>query len=231
MSDRARSMIKEEARGRQAAYALFGRLFERELDLEDVRSIDSGEGGQVFRALSEAGVASNSANRAIAATSLGDEDTVERLSVEYARLFSAHNRIHSHASCWLGDRPRLMGEPWREVLDFYHNEGLVPHEKNIWMADQAGAQLYFASVLSGRVAETGSAADASKSLETLGDYLKTQVMTWVPRFLDKVAGDPRADFYADAALVGLEFLEMDARMLGIDVHSAEHEGFAEIVRR
>jgi len=230
MSDKTLS-IKEEARGRQVVYAFLGRLFERELGLGEVLSIGTGEGMQVLLSLSEAGVAWNSANRLIAATGGGDERTVERLSVEYSRLFNAHNRIYSHASCWLGERPRLMGEPWREVLDFYHREGLVPREENIWLADHVGTQLYFASVLSERIAQAESARDARKSLEILVEYLKTHVMTWVPRFLDRVAGDPRADFYADAAIVGLGFVEMDARMLGIDVYSAEYEGQLEEVRR
>lgn len=230
MNDKTLS-IKEEAQGRQVAYALLGRLFERELGLDEVLSIGTGEGRQVLLSLAEAGIAWNSANRLIAATNSGGESTVERLSVEYSRLFNAHNRIYSHASCWLGERPRLMGEPWREVLDFYHREGLAPHEENIWLADQVGTQFYFASVLSGRVAQAGSARDARKALEVLVEYLKTHVMTWAPRFLDKVAGDPRADFYADAAIVGLGFVEMDARMLGIDVYPAKYEGQLEEVRR
>jgi len=230
MNDKTLS-IKEEAQGRQVVYALLGRLFERELGLEEVLSIGTGESMQVLLSLSEAGIARNSANRLIAAASGGDESTVERLSVEYSRLFNAHNRIYSHASCWLGERPRLMGEPWREVLDFYHREGLVPREENIWLADHVGTQIYFASVLSGRVAQAGSARDVRKTLEVLVEYLKTHVMTWVPRFFDKVAGDPRADFYVDAATVGLDFVEMDARMLGIDVYSAEYESLVEEVRR
>ncbi|MBS3955906.1 MAG: molecular chaperone TorD family protein [Clostridiales bacterium] len=223
--------IKEEATGREVAYALLGRLFERELGVEDALSIGGGEGGHALRAFAQAGIAPESANRVAATLVACDEGLVERVAIEYARLFCGHDRIYANASCWLSDRPRLMGDAWRDVLDCYHDEGLVPREEDIWLADHVGAELYFASVLSGRVARSGSANTANSFPDVLVNYLGTHVMTWIPRFFDRVAADPRAEFYADAARVGSEFLRVDAQMLGIDVCLAGLEGRIEEVRR
>jgi len=222
--------LASEARGRQAVYALLGRLFERELDVEELLSLASGEGVHVLSSLADAGVASGAVKRIICATAQPDEKTAEQIAIEFARLFLTHDRIHPHASCWMGERSQLMGDAWRAAVEFYHREGLAPRPEDVWCADNVGAQLYFASIISSRVADPPNGQLPGQVEKVLVEYLTEHVMPWVPRFFDRVASDPRADFYREAALVGLAFLEMDAFMLGI-VPKADCHGAIEEVRR
>jgi len=205
--------IREEARGRQAAYALFGRLFERELEREDLASLASGPGAVVLRAFVEAGLPASEAERIIDVAGRADESTVETLNVEYTSLFEAHNRIYPHASCWGATKPMLMGAAWHKVLDFYREAGLAPEDDKAWLADHVGTELYFASVLAARAADAQSSKRVKEAHETFVAFLGGHVLPWVPRFLESVEADPRADFYADVARIALAFIELDVAML------------------
>lgn len=229
MNERTNTM-KNEASGRRATYALFARLFETELDADALRSLAEGEGRMVLDGLAALGVAENSAKRVVAVADSADESVVQRLAIEFNGLFQAHNRVYPHASCWGMDKPKLMGPAWHKVLDFYRHEGLSPHPDRAWLADHIGTELYFASVMAGRVADAPGAQEAQDAQERFTAYIEEHIVPWVPRFLDAVAADERSGFYADAALVALAFIEIDAEMLGIGLLSTSPEGSVEARR-
>jgi len=189
-------------------YALLGRLFERDLTLEEMDSIASQSVCSELSALTGLGVDARAIGRILERFSTATTETVVRLSTEFQSLFLMDNHIFACASCWVARRPNVTGVPWEQALHFYREHGVSIRSDKACAADHAGTELYVASLLAERVAEATTEDAAASALSALRDLLDVVILPWMPEFLLEVELDERADFYRDAACVTRELLAL-----------------------
>lgn len=185
-------MAVQEALGRAWLYGLLGRLFDDIPDSELMNLMIGGDAVRLAAIAREIGVSTDSAARIEAVSA----DDAVSLGVEFTTLFEAHGRIYPFASCWTGEKPRLMRKPWAMANAFYQRLGLGLSEERLPRADHVGTELSFLSVLAAREAEARGTDDVAAASVEFERFLAVHVLTWVPEFCAKVRADTRADFYA-----------------------------------
>lgn len=209
--------LREEALGRSWFYGLLGVLFDDVPSAETLEALKQGQAAQLAQVARGLGVSEKSVKRIESMPEAG----VTSLGVEYTSLFEAHDRIYPYASCWTGEKPRLMREPWAMAQAFYSRMGLGLSEERVARADHIATELSFLSALAQRVAESESDSDARLMQSEFERFFGAHVLTWAPRFCDKVLGDPRADRYAAIA-------ELLAAAIGAEVASTDDEPAAAV---
>ncbi|MHB1342222.1 MAG: TorD/DmsD family molecular chaperone [Coriobacteriia bacterium] len=180
-----------EARGRAWLYGLLGRVFDDVPDAElTARLVDE---SPRLAGLARALGAGDASIDTLENIEVGD---AEAMGIEYTSLFEMHDRIYPFASCWTGEKPRLMREPWAAANAFYRRLGLGLTEERLARADHIGTELSFMSVLAGRLASAVDEAEASAAAREFDTFLASHVLAWAGRFCAAVMADRRSRYYS-----------------------------------
>lgn len=125
------------------------------------------------------------------------------LKTEYARLFIVAGGVRPYESVYLGSEPLLMREPWLQVKEFYHRNGLVLEKPAAHPEDHASVELAFMAHL----IEAGDTAAEQKS------FFMEHIYKWLPGMLNDLKDNQLACFFKEMALSALNFIEQENNLL------------------
>ncbi|MEW6007459.1 MAG: molecular chaperone TorD family protein [bacterium] len=126
-----------------------------------------------------------------------ENELIEELSLEYARLFILPGGISPYESVHIS--ARLCGEPLSSVISFNKRAGLKPTSEDI-LADHIALEL-----------ETVYQLKLKGLKELERQFLKERLFKWGNDFFNKVYEASNTKFYKGMALLGKELLEYEAR--------------------
>jgi TorA maturation chaperone TorD len=125
------------------------------------------------------------------------------LKTEYARLFIVSGGVRPYESVYLGSEPLLMREPWLQVKEFYHRNGLILEKPAVHPEDHASVELAFMAHL----IEAGDTAAKQKS------FFENHIYQWLPVMLQDLKDNQHACFFKEVALYTLKFMEQENNLL------------------
>lgn len=146
-----------------------------------------------------------------------DEEVLEDLAVEYARLFlgpgkhiSPHESVHHERED--GRWGQLWGDSTVEVKKFIETAGFDYRPEFTGMPDHISAELEFMERVTEREGQAWEEEDDDKALYCRNiekRFLRDHLLKWVPLFCDKVAEAAELPFYRDFALLTKHFIEFE----------------------
>ena len=146
-----------------------------------------------------------------------EEQLIEDLAVEYARLFlgpdkhiSPHESVHHERDG--GDWGALWGKSTVEVKKFIESAGLEYISEYSGMPDHISVELEFMQQATSREAQAWESNDSEGALYCLKmekKFLDDHIMKWVPLFCDKIINAAELEFYREIAKLTKSFLEID----------------------
>ncbi len=183
-----------EQKERLGLYTFFARLFSAQTKVEDLPlySVHLAELNQTYAPVVEVAL------KTVSAWS-EREDADQMIRTEYARLFIMPGGVQPVESVYRSDRPRLMGEPWLKVKEFYKRNGLVLEVPAAHPEDHASVELSFMAHL----IEKGFDLSEQKL------FFSEHISQWFTLLLDKIANHQASAFYRDLALCCASFIEME----------------------
>jgi len=149
--------------------------------------------------------AMDAAWQALAAeTPAADDATLERLGVEFTRLFSGMQEGMGppppYESVWREDR--LIGETTVAVIEAYARAGFADIDLAAGPQDHVSAELKFIALLALREAEAWQSDDKAGAHQRLiqqRDFLNQHLAAWAPRWADAIIEQARAPLFAALA--------------------------------
>jgi TorA maturation chaperone TorD len=135
-----------------------------------------------------------------------DAASLERLGVEFTRLFSGLQEGMGppppFESVWREDR--LIGESTVQVIEAYAKAGFADIEPAAGPQDHIAVELKFIALLALREAEAWQAGDPTGAQQRLlqqRNFIDTHLAAWAPRWADALSEQARAPLFK--ALAGL----------------------------
>ena len=125
------------------------------------------------------------------------------LKTEYARLFIVAGGVRPYESVYLGSEPLLMREPWLQVKEFYHRNGLVLEKPAAHPEDHASVELAFMAHL----IEAGDTDYKQKS------FFEDHIYKWLPGMLKDLKDNQHSCFFKEMAHSALNFIEQENNLL------------------
>ncbi|MFQ6110601.1 MAG: molecular chaperone [Nitrospinota bacterium] len=155
----------------------------------------------------------------------GEEELLERLAIEYTRLFLGPGpHINPYESVQRGEG-RYWGDSTVEALEFFRKCGFDLGEKFTGMPDHLSVELELMSRLSAQEAEQWEKGDregAERRVELQKAFLREHLLTWVPFFCQRVIEEAEEEFYRHFASLTREVLLSEAReLLGLGEKEVE----------
>jgi TorA maturation chaperone TorD len=165
---------------------------------------------------------------------VADPASLERLGVEYTRLFSGMQEglgpPPPFESVWREDR--LIGESTVAVIEAYAAAGFADIESAAGPQDHITVELKFIALLALREAEAWRAGDADtarRRLEQQQAFLDRHLAIWVPKWSEAVIRQANEPLYAALAnllrgeigQVGAELAEATRQDVGIAIEPHE----------
>lgn len=187
-------------------YELFANVFSIEPDVELLRLLEEDE--EVFKSY---GLDPLSDIR-----HLSLEQQAEMLSVEYARLFLAPQRLASPYESLQLDERKLWGKSTIEVNKIYKKFGFVLDEGFKDPPDHLSAQLSFLSQLShleNKYLSEGMIEEHKGVLEVKKYFLDKHIMKWFPKFKNDIENNAEYVYYRDITRCLDVFLDDEYRRL------------------
>lgn len=187
-------------------YELFANIFSIEPEVEFLKLLEEDE--EVFKSY-ELDPLSDIRH-------LSHEQQAEMLSVEYARLFLAPQRLASpYESLQLGER-KLWGKSTIEVNKIYKKFGFALDEGFKDPPDHLSAQLSFLSQLShleNKYLSEGMIEEHKGVLEVRKYFLDKHIMKWFPKFKNDIENNAEYVYYRDITRCLDVFLDDEYRRL------------------
>ena len=142
----------------------------------------------------------------------GDDKLIQRLAVEYTRLFAGLHRDlvlpPPFESLHRGDN--LMGEINLSVMDRYRQAGYGIIEADAGPQDHIGVELRFMALLFYDEFESLNQGDSDKVAEIRQHqhlFLNEHLLQWVPEYCQRVKKETREEFYVHVAMITKQTLE------------------------
>lgn len=147
-----------------------------------------------------------------------DEDLVEELAVEYARLFLGPGpHTTPYAGIYLGgDGASLWGPETVWVKRFIEDAGFDYRPDFHGLPDHIAVELEFMQEMTSREAralEQGNVAEARPFVETEAVFLTRHMARWVPKFCAKTTSQAPLPFYREMAALTVDFILSEAEEL------------------
>ena len=146
-----------------------------------------------------------------------EEQLIEDLAVEYARLFldsdkhiSPHESVHHERDD--GDWGSLRGKSTAEVKQFIESDGLLYISEYSGLPDHVSVELEFMQQATSREAQAWESSDSEGALYCVKmekEFLDDHIIKWVPIFCDKVISAAELSFYREIATLTKSFLEIE----------------------
>jgi TorA maturation chaperone TorD len=146
-----------------------------------------------------------------------EEDLLEDLAVEYARLFlgpgkhiSPHESVHHQRDD--GRWGQLWGQSTVEVKKFIETAGFHYNSEYKGLPDNISVEFEFMQQVTGREEQAWAEDDQNSALYCwkIGKkFIEEHLAKWIPQFCDKVTEEAEAPFYRDMAVLTKHFMELE----------------------
>lgn len=190
----------EEIDNIASVYKLLSRVFIREIDKEFLKVLRSKD---FYNALRSFGI------------DLGDNfliqdeaELLEKLAVEYARLFLTGYNVPLYSSVYTNPNNLLCADSTQEVAHFYKRCGLKIKDKTL-LPDHIGLELELMGYLKEKEAYENK--DTSKWLELQNEFIAKHLIKWAERFFSDVEKEAEHPFYQQMARLGREFITSEVK--------------------
>ncbi len=146
------------------------------------------------------------------------DEFVERLNIEYTRLFEGpgHAPAPPYASFYMNDG-RLMGQETLAVRRQYVQRGVASVHMGRIPDDHIALELAFMGFLSGEASDSlaGEEEERWKSLiEAQKSFLHDHLLAWVSRFCSDIRSATQEEFFTSLSKFTQAYLESDIELLG-----------------
>jgi TorA maturation chaperone TorD len=220
LSDKEKAVC---ATGRSSLYGFISTLFREEITIEQLHQLKT---RAFIKALFEPG-----SKFYDVLLDKPEEQLIEDLAVEYARLFlgpakhiSPHESIHHDNDG--GDWGTHWGKATVEVKKFIESAGLEYISEYSGMPDHISVELEFMQQATSREAQAWESGDSEGALYCLKmekKFLDDHIMKWVPLFCDKIINAAELPFYSEIAKLTKSFLEIDMDEIAQTISKANNK--------
>jgi TorA maturation chaperone TorD len=183
-------------------------MFREEITAERLRQI---KGPVIKEALSEMGLQYDIFSQK------GQDELLEDLAVEYARLFlgpdkhiSPHESVHHQRDD--GDWGTHWGGSTVDVKKFIESAGLEYKQEYSGMPDHISTELDFMKEAAGREAQAIEEKDWEGALycqKMEKKFIYDHLIKWIPAFCDKIISQAEISFYGDLADITKNFITLE----------------------
>ena len=196
-----------------AGYELLGRLFQREVDAELLKSLCEGR----YPAHAGNDHLDEGYRGLVVFLNHRGERTGAELNVDYLRVFIGNTQDTSHVaypyeSVYTSPDRLLMQDARDAVLAAYRSEMVKLVNEHNEPEDHMGVELAFCAVLLNRAAEALAGGDTARAVELVGKeraFVRDHLGVWAPEFADDVKRIAQTGFYRALVDVLLGYLEVD----------------------
>ena len=201
---------------RAGLYGWFARLYAEEVSEEMYRSHLANGGFAPFTGLAELGLGAEVHRLDAAIATLRAEQLPRlELAADFAQLFLLDGKTSAlpYASAYAGtdSASPLFGAAEARMRDFLAASGLSIQADFREPADHLAVPLALMAELAGAAS---SAEDIPTAAATQADFLRTAVLDWLPRFVERCQqARPRFDVYPALAALLLGFVRADVTFL------------------
>ena len=160
-----------------------------------------------------------------------DEELIEDLAVEYARLFlgpdkhiSPHESVHHERDG--GDWGALWGKSTVEVKLFIESAGLEYISEYSGLPDHISVEFEFMQQVTSREAQAWESNDSEGALYCLKmekKFLDDHIMKWIPLFCEKIINAAELSFYREIAELTRSFIQSEMEEVDKYVSTAQKE--------
>ncbi len=158
-----------------------------------------------------------------------EDELIEDLAVEYARLFigpakhiSPHESIHHDTGD--GDWGQFWGRSTVEIKKFVETAGLEFRPEFTGMPDHISVEFEFMQQAAKREAQAREEKDSEGlqyCLKMEKMFIEEHLLKWIPIFCDKVISEAELSFYREIAKVTKEFMGFEKEEIKKYISEAE----------
>ena len=204
------SLLAQQAAG----YELLGRLFQREVDAELLRSLCEGR----YPAHTGNDHLDEGYRGLVVFLNHRGERTGTELNVDYLHVFIGNTQDASHVaypyeSVYTSPDHLLMQDARDAVLAAYRSEMITLVNEHNEPEDHMGFELAFCAVLLRRAVEALTAGNIARAIELVEKeraFVRDHLGVWAPEFAADVKRIAQTGFYRALADILLGYLEVDA---------------------
>lgn len=222
MTEEKREIAEILLADRQFIYSLLHKIFGRDPDKDIMDIILSDSTCEAFEILSE------TENDVFAKVPLfieelrkdmaEDDKFISKLKSEYTKLFVGPLELVAPPweSIYNGEDAMLFQESTLRVREFYRSFGLIPEGYPRVADDSLALELAFMTELANRSLKAladGDDAALKKNLNGSGVFLRSHMLTWIPKFLTKMANAPSDYMYPQFSVVLDAFIKKDEEII------------------
>lgn len=210
----------EGARVRSNIYGFLSAMFREEITAERLRQIKA---PIIKEALAEMGLQYDIFFQK------GQDELLEGLAVEYARLFlgpdkhiSPHESIHHQRDD--GDWGAHWGGSTVDVKKFIETAGLEYKQEYSGMPDHISVEFEFMKEAAGREAQAIEEKDWEGALycqKMEKKFICEHLIKWIPAFCDKIISQAENSFYGDLADVTKDFITLEFEEINESITATE----------
>jgi TorA maturation chaperone TorD len=145
-----------------------------------------------------------------------EDDLIEDLAVEYARLFLGPGpHVHPYAAVYLaGEGASLWGPATAQFIAYSERAGLELASKHRSLPDHVSIEFEFMAKMAAREARAVVRSDpdlAAKCRRIQKTFLDEHLGCWLPRFCARTIEQAKLPFYTAMAKLALGFVESELR--------------------
>ncbi len=137
-----------------------------------------------------------------------DEETLDRLAVDYADIYLNHS-LHASPfeSVWLDEDHLLLQEPMFKIRKWYKRYGLASADWKTRSEDHLVLQLQFIATLLDPDYSFSETQALQKRLQDAVKFMDEHLLLWLADFCNIVAQRCETDFYASVAVLTHAYID------------------------
>ncbi|MGY5451503.1 molecular chaperone TorD [Agarivorans sp. MS3-6] len=198
----------EESEVRASLYWWFASTFTKELDKQQLNHYISGEGAALLKNLAEVPELSSAVQRINngLAHSLAMRHPELELAADFCQLFltDANTGAPPYASIYSGSK-MMFQQPHEDMQALLKQQGMQVDPAFNEPADHLAIQLDYLGNLIIR--------DGQKATSAQGQFIKQQLLSWLPQWVDSLQNATGGEFYKGFAALLLAYLYLDIQFL------------------
>lgn len=137
-----------------------------------------------------------------------DEETLDRLAVDYADIYLNHS-LHASPfeSVWLDEDHLLQQEPMFQIREWYKRYGLETENWRIRSDDHLVLQLQFIATLLDPNSPMPEKNTLQERLQDVTTFMDEHLLLWISDFSNLVSQRCSTDFYASIAVLTNAYIQ------------------------